>query len=111
MFGTLIDWRQLETALKGMPYGKRLPGAVYVHRDATACRIELLSSLLDRLTTLHRVGDEYNVIKFRTDAPRLSFLSYPDFDEDPHPALRRAFAVDLVTGRTYASSWVGPSHW
>jgi hypothetical protein len=105
MFGTLIDWRQLEAAVKGIPYGKRLPGAVYVHRDATACRTQVLRSLIDSLTTLHRIGDEYNVIKFRTDAPRLSFLSYPAFDEDPHPALRRAFAVDLATGRTYASSY------
>ena len=100
-----MDWRALETVVKGMPYGKRLPGAVYVHRAATACRVQVLSGLIDSLSTRHRIGDEYNVIKFRTDAPRLSFLSYPGFDEDPHPALHRAFAVDLVTGRTYASNY------
>jgi DNA phosphorothioation-associated putative methyltransferase len=100
-----IDWRQLEVAVKGMPFGKRLPGAVYVHRQAAACRVQVLSTILKTLATLHHIGDEFNVVKFRTDAPRLSFLSYPTFDEDPHPALTRAIALDLVTGKAYSSSY------
>lgn len=101
----MTDWRDLEAMVKGMPFGKRLPGAVYVHRVTAACKVQILSRLLESLSTRHQIGDEYNVIKFRTDAPRLSFLSYPSFDEDPHPALHRAFAVDLATGKTYASSY------
>src|SRR6185312_15026610 len=43
--------------------------------------------------------DKYNVIKFRTDELKVSFLCYPDFQVDAHPALRHAVTIDLVTGR------------
>ena len=42
---------------------------------------------------------KYNVIKFRTDELKISFLCYPDFLADAHPALRHAVTIDLVTGK------------
>jgi hypothetical protein len=42
----------------------------------------------------------FNLIKFRTDELKLSFLSYPDFFNDPHPALRKAITIDLVKGKS-----------
>jgi SAM-dependent methyltransferase len=38
-------------------------------------------------------------MKFRTDELKVSFLSYPGFMNDAHPALRHAVTIDLVTGR------------
>ena len=46
-----------------------------------------------------QVGPEFNVIKFRTDELKISFLSYPRFFDDPHPALRHAITIDLVRGK------------
>jgi DNA phosphorothioation-associated putative methyltransferase len=37
----------------------------------------------------------------RRDKPKISYLCYPDFDEDPHPKLRETFVADLMTLRTH----------
>jgi DNA phosphorothioation-associated putative methyltransferase len=58
-----------------------------------------LEELIERLVVKYQISPEFNVIKFRTDELKISFLSYPDFFTDAHPALRHAIAVDLVTGR------------
>jgi DNA phosphorothioation-associated putative methyltransferase len=36
-----------------------------------------------------------NVIKFHLNQPGISYLSYPDFDDDPHPGLQVSMRVDL----------------
>jgi DNA phosphorothioation-associated putative methyltransferase len=78
---------------------------VYLHRETSACRSGPLSDILSRVANGCGVGSEFNVIKFRTDAPRLSFLAYPKFFDEPHPALERGVAVDLLTGRTYSTDY------
>lgn len=75
--------------------GKRTPSALYVHETA-----------LDDLAPVLRVyegcarwlsGDipDANLVKLGTDKPKVSYLSYPDFDDDPHPALHAAAFVRL----------------
>lgn len=49
--------------------------------------------------------------KFRTDELKVSFLSYPTFMEDPHPALRHAVTIDLVTGRVRHTDYAGNHNW
>ncbi len=80
-------------------FGKRLPTAVYVFREASSDFGPELNQLLAILATQHDLGEEFNVIKFRTDELKVSFLSYPDFLKDAHPALRHAVTIDLVIGR------------
>jgi DNA phosphorothioation-associated putative methyltransferase len=94
------DWTRYKELVQTLPYGKILPAAIYVHRDTTVCRTGPLAEILNALVQLHGVGDEFNVLKLRTDAPRLSFLNYPAFFEDPHPALAEALAIDLSSGRS-----------
>ena len=40
-----------------------------------------------------------NIVKLHRSKPAVSYLSYPDFDKDPHPALDNALLVDLQTFR------------
>jgi DNA phosphorothioation-associated putative methyltransferase len=94
-----------ETYVKRLSYGKRLPGTIYLHRDTAACTQGLLADVLNRIANLHALGSEFNVVKLRTDARRLSFLAYPGFFEDPHPVLEKGLAVDLSTGRTYRTDY------
>jgi hypothetical protein len=37
------------------------------------------------------------LIKFKTAEPKISYLHYPDFDDNPHPALIKSVQVDLTT--------------
>lgn len=88
--------------------GKRLPTALYVH-DAG---LELLPPTLRVYERCARwlVGDveHANIVKLATDKPKVSYLSYPTFDKDPHPALVHATYVRLreldVDSRTYGAS-------
>ena len=90
------DYRQ---AVQQLGYGKRLPGAVYVYRDENADFGKELSTLLAQVVSVYQIGSEFNLIKFRTDEFKISFLSYPDFFDEPHPALRKAMTIDLATGK------------
>lgn len=91
-----------------IPYGKRLPTALYVHREGLAALGGTLGAVLDQVVVRYQVGAEFNLVKFRTDELKLSFLAYPEFESDPHPALRHAIAIDLATGKArhtdYASN-------
>jgi hypothetical protein len=85
--------------LAALPIGKRLPTAVYVYRDAGFDVGAALNGLVGTLAVRHELGPEFNVIKFRADELKVSFLSYPDFLDEAHPMLRNAVTIDLVTGR------------
>ncbi len=102
---SIPDWPRYQQLILSLAYGKILPGTIYLHRETDACRDGDLGKLLLALAQQHGIGDEFNVVKFRTDALRLSFLSYPRFFEDPHPPLEDAVAIDLVSGRTYRTSY------
>jgi DNA phosphorothioation-associated putative methyltransferase len=104
--------------------GKKLPDALYVHCSAE----ELLPASLRLLLFAARqvVGDlEYNVAKISSDGRSISFLSYKNFEDDPHPALLYSVRVYLprveYTIRNYSNSdnppilhrkelFVGPLH-
>lgn len=43
-----------------------------------------------RITTL---------IKFHFDKPKISYLHYPNFDIDPHPALKTSISIDMNNGK------------
>ncbi len=79
--------------------GKRLIGAFYVH-------ISALPALDPVLQAYERSAYQYlqqsitpTLIKFSTSQPKVSYLFYPDFDTDPHPALQHSIQVDLSTGQ------------
>ncbi len=93
---TLAEYQDL---LSGLPYGKRLPGTVYVLRDEGSDFGPELNQLLAQLAVVFEVGPEFNLIKFRTDELKVSFLCYPEFLHDPHPALRHAITIDLASGK------------
>jgi DNA phosphorothioation-associated putative methyltransferase len=97
--GPCMRLQDYQNAVRALPHGKRLPNAVYVYRGDGVVLDGVLNALVDRLAEVHGVGPDYNVVKFRTNAPRLSFLRYADFVEDPHPTLMSAVSVDLAKGK------------
>src|SRR6476646_2594501 len=99
------EWTDYCRLLRELPYGKTLPTAVYLHRETPACQSGDLANLLSTVAKGHGIDWEFNVVKFRTDVPRLSFLAYPDFDHEAHPVLKSAVAIDLVSGRSHAISY------
>jgi DNA phosphorothioation-associated putative methyltransferase len=89
------DARAVDEACRLSPIGKVLPDDLYVHRDA-----------LDYLEPLLRIyegcGRAYlgevegaNIIKIHRRSGKLSYLVYPEFEGDPHPALLRCVRLNL----------------
>lgn len=96
-----------KSLVEKLPYGKRLPTAVYVFREADTDFGPKLNQLLAILATQHDIDEKFNVIKFRTDELKVSFLHYPNFREEAHPALRHAVTIDLVTGKARHTDYAG----
>ncbi len=101
-----MDSAAIRAAIEELSYGKRLPGAVYVWDDGE-CLPPVLRRVCDELRRRLDIGEDYGLLKFHTTQPKISFLSYPDFWRDPHPALAAAILVDLSTGKVRRDSYAG----
>ncbi len=91
------DPAAIDEACKRSPVGKLLPDDLYVHRSA-----------LDHLEPILRIyegcGRAYlgeiegaTIIKLHRRTGKFSYLAYPDFEVDPHPALLRCVRLSLRT--------------
>lgn len=79
--------------------GKRLPGALYVHISALPALEQPLQDYANLACQHLKKLDGVTLIKFSTDQPKVSYLSYPDFDTNAHPALQLSVQVDLTTSQ------------
>ena len=82
-------------AYKRATVGKLLPNALYVHREA-------LDSLEPLLRVYEGCARAYlgevegaNLIKLHRHSGKVSYLVYPDFEIDSHPALLRSIKLSL----------------
>jgi hypothetical protein len=101
----LVEYQRLVAAIG---FGKRLPTALYVFRDSEAGGLGTdLDHMVAQMVVAFQIGPEFNVIKLRSDELKVSFLCYPRFFEDPHPALRHAITLDLVRGRARHTDYEG----
>lgn len=102
--------------------GKKLPTAFYIHTSAleqlhvllrlyeSVANRFILSSKIDELENLQINLQQTSllekvyppefatIIKFHFDKPTISYLYYPDFDKEAHPALHRSIQIDVHTG-------------
>lgn len=105
--------------------GKQTPSALYVHRSALGLLPPVLRVYEGCGRVLAGTVEHANMIKLSVTEPQVSYLTYPDFDRDPHPTLRSAITVNLrklsVDWRDYSRSdnppllhrkeeFVGPNH-
>jgi len=94
LFG-IADHDRVKEALQSAPVGKLTRDALYVHVSAVERLVPVLRVLDGCARAVLGTIDEATLIKFRRDRPVLSYLAYPAFDSDPHPALASAYSVDL----------------
>ncbi len=95
-------------ACKHSLVGKKLPDAFYIHISALHALEELLQQYESRARSATPQAQSATIVKFSTSKLKISYLFYPDFDTDPHPALQASIQVDLetleVTHRDYSKS-------
>jgi DNA phosphorothioation-associated putative methyltransferase len=89
------DMDRVSDTCRSSPLGKQTPEALYVHASA----LDNLSHLLRVYEGCARayIGslEAANVVKLHRDRPQVSYLCYPKFDRDPHPALIGSLLVDM----------------
>jgi DNA phosphorothioation-associated putative methyltransferase len=81
------------------PVGKLLPNALYIHQSALAALDPQLQAYEHCARQYINGQDPFTLIKFYLNQPKLSYLFYPNFDTDPHPALYCSIQVDFRTAQ------------
>lgn len=91
----LRDQNQVAAACRASPLGKRLPLALYVHASAMPRLVPLLRMYEGCARAYAGEIEGANLIKLHTHQAQVSYLSYPDFDADPHPTLTQSVEVAM----------------
>lgn len=108
MFCSLDDFDAIASTCQRSKVGKLLPDALYVHISALSALDPLLQAYESEACQVATLVEVATLVKFSTEKPSLSYLVYPDFDADPHPALQASIQVDLrnrkVTHRHYSDT-------
>ena len=84
--------------IESLPFGKRLPEAVYIFRPNPGEIPDELADEVRRAEVAARPEPDWNLLKLHTDQFAITFLSYPDFERDPHPPLAESTKINLNTG-------------
>jgi DNA phosphorothioation-associated putative methyltransferase len=95
MLMSLGNLEMIEERCKNSSIGQKRPNSLWVHVsviDALDPLLRLYEGCASR--TIGR-PQEANVVKFHFRKPKISYLVFPDFDSDPHPALHTSMQVRL----------------
>ena len=88
---------RVDEACKAAEFGKLTPDAIYLHESG----LEEMPPILRALEGCARVVigevEGANLIKLDRRRPKISYLSYPDFDDVAHPTLAFSVVVWLDT--------------
>ncbi|MGN9915356.1 DNA phosphorothioation-associated putative methyltransferase [Micromonospora palomenae] len=91
----VADQKAINTACTRSPIGKLTPEALYVHVSVLGSLDPLLRVYEGCARALTGAVSEATLIKFARTAGKVSYLAYPAFDRDPHPALWVSLRADL----------------
>ena len=102
---TLEKFSAIVSSCKKSSVGKHLANALYVHTDALSKLNPLLQQYEHQARNLVANTDNATIVEFATDRPQISYLYYPDFDQDPHPSLHQSIIVDLTTEKVFVKQY------
>ena len=91
------DAELVDQACKESPVGKLTYPALYVHVSAMGALPPILRVFEGCARNYLGSVDGATVVKLSRREPKVSYLSYPDFDHDPHPALEWSIRANLRT--------------
>lgn len=92
-----MNAEQFNQLVKQVSAGKKLPDAIYLHKDAFSALPPVVAKFIGVVATALKVPDsDWNIVKLFKTNFRLSLLYYPDFYTDAYPALYQSVTVDLA---------------
>lgn len=87
----------IRNACRNSSVGKQTPDALYLHFSALPFLPPVLRVYEGCARAYIGTVEGANVIKLHQAKPQVSYLYYPDFESDPHPALAASLIVPLNT--------------
>jgi len=87
----------IRDACRRSPVGKQTPDALYLHFSALPFLPPVLRIYEGCARAYIGTVEGANVVKLFQSKPQVSYLYYPDFERDPHPALAASLVVPLTT--------------
>ena len=94
LFG-IGDQRSIDLACRATTIGKMTPEALYIHVHAKKELPTVLRVYIGCAEALTGHIEEATILKLHREKPQVSFLVYPRFDKDPHPALSASIVSRL----------------
>lgn len=91
-----LSFLEIVSFCQNSEVGKLLPNALYVHTCALSALVPELQEYESRARIIKKVT-KATLVKFSLEKPKISYLFYPKFDQDPHPALSLSIVVDMET--------------
>lgn len=100
-----MDFNQFRVKVSSISVGKKLPDAVYIHKDAlSSLNIDLVNEI-KRVSSLYAEEFTWNIVKLFKRDHRVSFLNYPQFFDESFPTLHSSLTVDLVRNTARKTSY------
>lgn len=104
-----MEFYKLKQLVSSLTLGKNLPDAIYIHESAIGkIPLELSELVLTIADTFNIDTDDWNILKFSKREHKITFLSYPRFEEYAYPELHRSFTANIqrmtVRETNYSSS-------
>ena len=85
-------------------------GYLYIHRTALEA-LDLLLRVYEGCARAYLGEIEgANLVKLHRHSGKVSYLTYPDFDADPHPALLRSIKLNLRTREIESSDYASSAN-
>ena len=96
---SIADMNKIESACQDAPIGKLTPEALYIHVDYLCDLPPILRVYDGAARQLTGNVDDSTLVKLNRLKPQVSYLVYPTFDIEAHPALKYSIVGKLSEGR------------
>ena len=93
------NMKLVNSACQDSAIGKQTPSALYVHISAIHCLTPILRVYEGCARAYIGTVAGANLVKLHRQKPQISYLAYPEFDENPHPSLAGSLIVPLQSFR------------
>lgn len=92
---SLADLSEVSNQIEKSPVGKILPDDIYIHADSLDHAPEMLQIMVELALMIVPEDLPYNIVKIARNSWHVTFLNYPEFHSDAHPALNGSMKVLL----------------
>jgi hypothetical protein len=93
-----VDLESHRLCVASIKHGKKLPDALYLFRPRNEDVSLDVWNMISRAEIAAKPDPSWNLLKIHAREVAMTFLTYSEFEVEPHPALAEATKINLNTG-------------